>query len=344
MNKKLLVTGGAGYIGTHALVELVASGFTPVVFDNFSNSSRESIKRVERIIGSPIEVVEGDVRSAHDLNAVFSKADATGNGFDAVIHFAGLKAVGESVTQPLRYYENNVGGTVELLKAMDKHHVRSIVFSSSATVYGVPSRLPYDEDHGIAPTNPYGWTKAVAEQILQDWADVGEGRSAISLRYFNPIGAHASGLIGEDPRDVPNNLFPFITQVAVGKRAALAVFGDDYETVDGTGVRDYIHVVDLASGHLKAVEFSLANTGFSAFNLGTGKGTSVLALKQAFERNTGQNVPHTIKARRPGDIAEAFASVTRADTMLGWRATRTIDDMCSDGWRWQSSNPDGYPE
>ena len=342
MNKRLLITGGAGYIGTHTLAELIENGFSPVVLDNFSNSCPESIRRVEEITGSTIEVFEGDICSASDLEAVFDHAKATGKMFDAVVHFAGLKAVGESVSQPLRYYETNVGGTIALLKAMDTYYVRNIVFSSSATVYGVPSRLPYDEDHSIAPTNPYGWTKAVAERILEDWACTGEGRSAVSLRYFNPIGAHPSGRIGEDPRDTPNNLFPFITQVAVGKRPFLSVFGNDYDTVDGTGVRDYVHVVDLASGHLKAVEYGMTREGFSAFNLGTGKGTSVLELKQAFERATQTLVPHETKSRRPGDIAEAYASVTRANDKLGWRAKKTIEDMCIDGWRWQSTNPAGY--
>ncbi|MVW71376.1 UDP-glucose 4-epimerase GalE [Bordetella sp. 15P40C-2] len=342
MNKRLLVTGGAGYIGTHTLVELIENGFSPVVLDNFSNSCPESIRRVEEITGSKIEVFEGDICSSSDLAAVFDHAKATGEIFDAVIHFAGLKAVGESVAQPLRYYETNVGGTLALLKAMDTYGVRNIVFSSSATVYGVPIRLPYDEGHPISPTNPYGWTKAISERVLEDWANTGEGRSAVCLRYFNPIGAHPSGRIGEDPRDTPNNLFPFITQVAVGKRPFLSVFGNDYDTVDGTGVRDYVHVVDLACGHVKAVEFGFTSEGFSAFNLGTGKGTSVLELKHAFEQATQAAVRHEFKARRPGDIAAAFASVQLAEQSLGWRAKKSIDDMCIDGWRWQSSNPDGY--
>lgn len=342
MNKRLLITGGAGYIGTHTLVELIENGFSPVVLDNFSNSCRESLRRVEEITGSTIDFFEGDICSATDLYSVFEHAKTSGKMFDSVIHFAGLKAVGESVSQPLRYYETNVGGTIELLKAMDAYGVRKIVFSSSATVYGVPNRLPYDEEHSIAPTNPYGWTKAIAERILEDWACTGENRSAVSLRYFNPIGAHPSGKIGEDPRDTPNNLFPFITQVAVGKRPFLSIFGNDYDTVDGTGVRDYVHVVDLASGHLKAVEYGITSEGFSAFNLGTGKGTSVLELKQAFERTTQVLVPHEFRERRPGDIAAAFASVARAEQLLGWRAVKSIDDMCLDGWRWQSGNPDGY--
>jgi len=342
MTKCLLVTGGAGFIGSHTLVELVNKGYEPVVFDNFCNSSPESVRRVEKIVGRSVRVIEGDIVSADDLDRAFSDLAQAGTPVELVIHFAGLKAVGESVAKPLQYYENNVGGTVSLLAAMDRHGARRIIFSSSATVYGMPQYLPYDETHPIAPTNPYGWTKAMCERVLQDWADTGGGRSVVSLRYFNPIGAHVSGTIGEDPRDIPNNLFPFITQVAVGKREALAVFGDDYDTPDGTGVRDYVHVVDLAQGHVKAVSYCADHAGYVAFNLGTGTGTSVLELKRAFERVTQRAVPHVLQARRPGDVAQAYAQVERAATLLGWRALKGVDDMCADGWRWQSSNPNGY--
>lgn len=334
---RILVTGGAGYIGTHTLVELLAAGHEVLCLDNFSNSSAESVRRVERIAGRDVTLVEGDLRDGELLSKLFRE-----RSIDGVVHFAALKAVGESVAKPLAYYDNNVSGTVTLLEAMQSAGVRRIVFSSSATVYGAPDANPIAEDAPIRSSNPYGASKVMVEQMLRDLCVADPTFSVVALRYFNPIGAHPSGTIGEDPQDVPNNLFPFITQVAVGKRERLSVFGNDWPTVDGTGVRDYIHVVDLAIGHLKALEFAQSTTGFAAVNLGTGRGTSVLELVQAFERATGQRVPHTIAPRRPGDIAECWADPSLAQRLLGWRATRDIDVMCADGWRWQSSNPRGY--
>lgn len=343
MNQKLLVTGGAGYIGSHTLLALLRGGFTPIVLDNFSNSSPEVLRRVEALAGVTLEVVSGDICDAALLDRIFATQRALGTPISTVVHFAALKAVGESVEQPLHYYANNVGGTITLLAAMDKAAVRNMVFSSSATVYGEPVRLPYTEDHRIAPTNPYGWSKAVVEQILKDWAHIGGGRCGIALRYFNPIGAHESGTIGEAPSGIPNNLFPYITQVAVGKRERLAVFGDDYDTVDGTGVRDYLHVDDLAEGHVRAVEVALkGNAGFTAINLGTGRGTSVLQLVGAFEQASRRSIPYQVMPRRAGDIASAWANPELAHRLLGWRAKRTIEQMCVDGWRWQSQNPKGY--
>lgn len=343
MNQKLLVTGGAGYIGSHTLLALVREGFTPIVLDNFSNSSPEVLRRIEALAGTAVEFVQGDIRDAALLDQIFAQQRNQGTPVSVVVHFAALKAVGESVEQPLSYYANNVGGTVDLLAAMDRAKVRNLVFSSSATVYGEPLALPYTEDHRIGPTNPYGWTKAMVEQVLKDWTHSGEGRAGIALRYFNPIGAHVSGHIGEAPAGIPNNLFPYITQVAVGKRDRLAVFGDDYDTVDGTGVRDYLHVEDLADGHVRAVEFALnGEGGFTAINLGTGRGTSVLQLVAAFEQASGRRIPYDIMPRRPGDIAAAWADPDLAYRLLGWRAVRTIEQMCADGWRWQSQNPLGY--
>ncbi|MBC9906802.1 MULTISPECIES: UDP-glucose 4-epimerase GalE [Achromobacter] len=343
MNQKLLVTGGAGYIGSHTLLALLRSGFTPIVLDNFSNSSPEVLRRVEALAGVALEVVSGDICDAALLDRIFATQRDLGTPVSTVVHFAALKAVGESVEQPLHYYANNVGGTITLLAAMDRAEVRNMVFSSSATVYGEPICLPYTEDHRIAPTNPYGWSKAVVEQILKDWAHIGGGRCGIALRYFNPIGAHESGTIGEAPSGIPNNLFPYITQVAVGKRERLAVFGDDYETVDGTGVRDYLHVDDLAEGHVKAVDVALkGHAGFTAVNLGTGRGTSVLQLVAAFEQASGRSIPYEVMPRRAGDIASAWANPELAHRLLGWRAERTIEQMCVDGWRWQSQNPKGY--
>ncbi|MBJ7262404.1 MAG: UDP-glucose 4-epimerase GalE [Burkholderiaceae bacterium] len=338
----LLITGGAGYIGTHALIELIAQGFRPIVFDNFSNSSIESIRRVERIVGLPITVVAADLSDAAELDREFEHARSEGAPIVGVVHFAGLKAVGESVVDPMPYYRNNVGGTVTLLEAMDRHAVKTLIFSSSATVYGTPNTLPFDEYHRIAPTNPYGHSKAMVEQILTDWAARGGGRSAVSLRYFNPIGAHESGTIGEDPGQVPNNLFPFMTQVAVGLRGHLPVFGDDYETVDGTGVRDYVHVVDLARGHVDALTYALQHTSHNVFNLGAGQGTSVLQLIKQFAAVTGRSVPYTVVGRRPGDSAATYADASKAREQLGWVATKTLADMCADGWRWQAANPQGY--
>lgn len=343
MNQKLLITGGAGYIGSHTLLALIREGFSPIVLDNFSNSSPEVMRRIEVLAGMAVEFIHGDVRDAALLDQLFAHQRDQGTPVSAVVHFAALKAVGESVGRPVSYYSNNVGGTLSLLEAMDKAAVRNLVFSSSATVYGEPVSLPYTEDHQIAPTNPYGWTKAMVEQILSDWTRGGQQRCGIALRYFNPIGAHPSGLIGEAPSGIPNNLFPYITQVAVGERARLAVFGDDYDTVDGTGVRDYLHVDDLADGHVRAVEYALkGNGGFTAINLGTGRGTSVLQLISAFERVSGRSIPYDIMPRRPGDIASAWADPDLAYRLLGWRALRTIDEMCADGWRWQAQNPQGY--
>ncbi|WP_251864306.1 UDP-glucose 4-epimerase GalE [Achromobacter sp. Marseille-Q4962] len=343
MTKSLLVTGGAGYIGSHTLLELLKAGYKPVVFDNFSNSCAEVLSRVEELSGCAIDVIEGDIRDKSALVRLFEARRLANEPVEAVVHFAALKAVGESVEKPTEYYDNNVGGTLSLLKAMDTCGIRKLVFSSSATVYGEPLRLPYTEDHPFAPTNPYGHTKAMVEQILKDWCHASDERSAVALRYFNPIGAHPSGRIGEAPQGRPNNLFPFITQVAVGKRDKLSVFGDDYETVDGTGVRDYLHVVDLAIGHVLAVAYMASgNRGFQGINLGTGRGTSVLELARTFERVTGRPVPYEILPRRPGDIAQAWADPTVAAALLGWRANRDIEEMCIDGWRWQSQNPDGY--
>lgn len=343
MTTSLLVTGGAGYIGSHTLIELIAAGYKPLVLDNFSNSSPEVLRRVEELSGQAVEFVEGDIRDENALVALFEKRRLDQRPVEAVIHFAALKAVGESVDKPVEYYSNNVSGTLSLLRAMDRCAVRQLVFSSSATVYGEPMSLPYTEDHPFAPTNPYGHTKAMVEQILMDWCQALSDRSAVALRYFNPIGAHPSGRIGEAPQGRPNNLFPFITQVAVGKRDQLSVFGDDYDTVDGTGVRDYLHVVDLATGHVRAVDYmARGGRGFRGINLGTGRGTSVLGLARTFERVTGQKIPYEILPRRSGDIAQAWADPTLAATLLGWHANRDIEEMCVDGWRWQSRNPDGY--
>ncbi|MGE5337619.1 MAG: UDP-glucose 4-epimerase GalE [Gemmatimonadota bacterium] len=333
----ILVTGGAGYIGSHTIVELLAAGHRVVCLDNYSNSAPEALVRVRAITGCPLLAVEGDVRDAALLERVFAD-----HAFDGVIHFAALKAVGESVAKPLAYYDNNVGGTLALLAAMRRARVRRLVFSSSATVYGAPDALPIPEGAPIRTTNPYGATKAMVEQILRDVAASEPAWSFISLRYFNPIGAHPSGQIGEDPNDVPNNLFPFILQVAIGKRERLNVFGDDWPTGDGTGVRDYLHVVDLALGHLRAIEHAGRQEGFGAINLGTGRGTSVLELVHAFEAATGRRIPYEITSRRPGDIAACWADPALAARALGWQATRTIEQACADGWRWQQQNPNGY--
>ena len=335
--QRVLVTGGAGYIGSHTLIELLAAGHTLVCLDNYSNSSPEALRRVERIAGRSFETVEGDIRDAALLDALCAR-----HRFDAVIHFAALKAVGESVARPLDYYENNVAGTIALLQACRRHAVHRFVFSSSATVYGAPERLPLTEDAPTRAVNPYGATKLMVEQMLRDLAAAQPEFSAVARRYFNPVGAHESGQIGEDPADVPNNLFPFITQVAVGLRDSLAVFGSDWPTRDGTGVRDYIHVVDLAAGHVRALDFAARHGGFHAFNLGTGRGTSVLELVAAFERATGRSVPCRMAPRRAGDIAECWADPGRACAALGWTAQRGIEQMCADGWRWQSANPRGY--
>jgi UDP-glucose 4-epimerase len=332
----VLVTGGAGYIGSHTMVELLMTGFDVICVDNFANSSPEAVKRVEKIAGKRVTLVNGDVRDRLVLSRVFNRP------IDGVVHFAALKAVGESVERPVEYYDNNVGGTLALLDAMATKGVNRFVFSSSATVYGVPDTLPLIESSPIRPVNPYGHTKAMIEQILRDWCHARAERAAVALRYFNPIGAHESGTIGEDPQDIPNNVFPYITQVAVGKRPHLNVWGNDWPTRDGTGVRDYLHVMDLAAGHVAALEYAATHPGFHAINLGTGHGTSVLELVNAFERASGTPIPTVMAARREGDIAECYADASLAKRELGWQARRSIEDACADGWRWQQRNPNGY--
>lgn len=337
MSQKILVTGGAGYIGSHTVVELARAGHVPVVYDNFSNSSRAVVARIEELAGRPIEVVEGDIGDAGALERVLSR-----HRFDATVHFAGLKAVGESVAQPLAYYRNNVAGTVTLLECLARADVRRFVFSSSATVYGDPRTVPIREDAPTGATNPYGMTKWQIEQILADLARSDPSWSIGVLRYFNPVGAHASGRIGEDPRGVPNNLLPFVAQVAIGRREQVSVFGGDYPTPDGTGVRDYIHVVDLALGHLAALDRVARVPGLWTVNLGTGRGYSVLEMIRAFERASGRPVAYRIVDRRPGDIATCYADPALAGELLGWQARRTLDEMCADAWRWQSLNPNGF--
>jgi len=334
---KVLVTGGAGYIGSHTMIELMAAGFEVICVDNFSNSDPRALDRVEGIAGRPLHRIQGDVRDVATLARAFAVGPVR-----AVVHFAALKAVGESISRPLDYYDNNVSGTLALLRACRRAGVDHFVFSSSATVYGVPQRLPLTEDMPLSAVNPYGATKVAVEQILRDLCTAESDMSVVALRYFNPIGAHPSGLIGEDPRDVPNNLFPFITQVAIGRRERLSVFGKDWPTPDGTGVRDYIHVVDLARGHLSALKFSLRQAGFCAINLGTGRGTSVLELVHAFEAACGLRIAYEVVARRSGDIASCWADAGRARQLLGWSAQHTLEQMCVDGWRWQKANPDGY--
>ncbi len=333
----ILVTGGAGYIGSHTCILLIEAGYDVVVFDNFCNSSRESIKRVEKIVGKEITLIEGDIRNRESLHHVFETYQIS-----AVIHFAGLKAVGESVEQPLKYYDYNVYGTIVLCEVMQEHGCKSIVFSSSATVYGDPHTTPIKEDFPLSATNPYGRSKLFIEEILRDlYASDNEWR-VVLLRYFNPVGAHISGTIGEDPHGIPNNLMPFITQTAVGKRDHLNVFGDDYDTPDGTGVRDYIHVIDLAQGHLDALRKIKDFDQVMTINLGTGNGYSVLDMVKAFEKVSGQKVPYKIAPRRSGDIAKCYADPSYAKEILGWEAKRSIEEMCEDNWRWQSKNPDGY--
>lgn len=336
---RILVTGGAGYIGSHTCVELLEAGHDVVVLDNLVNSHRAALQRVAEIAGRAPVLERADINDADALDRIF-----TAHRFDAVVHFAGLKAVGESVEQPLRYYRNNVGGTVVLCEAMHAHGVRKLVFSSSATVYGDPASVPITEDFPLGATNPYGWSKLMIEQILRDLAVADSGWHIALLRYFNPVGAHASGLIGEDPQGIPNNLMPFVTQVAAGVRDRLNVFGDDYPTPDGTGVRDYIHVVDLARGHLAALDYLSGHEGARAFNLGTGRGYSVLEMIGAFERVTGQSIPYRVVERRPGDVASCYADPSLAQRELGWQAQRGIDDMVRDAWNWQSLNPRGYGE
>jgi UDP-glucose 4-epimerase len=333
----ILVTGGAGYIGSHTCVELLNAGQDVTVFDNFCNSSAEALARVERITGKKPTLVQGDIRDRAALVAALKQSGAT-----AVIHFAGLKAVGESVQNPLAYYDNNVVGTVRLLEAMGECGVKTLVFSSSATVYGDPQRLPLTEDHPLSTTNPYGQTKLVIEDMLRDMFRSDTSWHISILRYFNPVGAHSSGLIGEDPQGTPNNLLPFVAQVAVGRRPFLNVWGGDYDTPDGTGVRDYIHVVDLALGHLKALARLSQHTECQAINLGTGVGYSVLDMVKAFEQASGKPVPYQVAPRRAGDIAACYADPANAFNLLGWRAERGLDAMCADAWRWQSGNPNGY--
>ncbi len=333
----IFVTGGAGYIGSHTCVELLNAGHQVTVFDNFCNSQPESLRRVQHITGKKLTLVQGDLRDAPALLAALRASGAT-----AVLHFAGLKAVGESVQDPLAYYDNNVLGTLRLLQAMQECSLKTLVFSSSATVYGDPHYLPLTEAHPLAATNPYGQTKLIIEEMLRDLYRSEPGWRFCLLRYFNPVGAHASGLIGEDPQGTPNNLLPYVAQVAVGRRPFLNVWGNDYATPDGTGVRDYIHVVDLALGHLKALERLQQHAECQAINLGTGVGYSVLEMVRAFEQASGKPVPYEVAARRTGDIAACYAAPAQALALLGWRAERGLQAMCDDAWRWQSSNPNGY--
>lgn len=336
---KILVTGGAGYIGSHACVELLNAGYEVVVLDNLSNSKEEALRRVQEITGKSLKFYKADLLDTEALDTIFKQ-----ESIDAVMHFAGLKAVGESVSIPLRYYHNNITGTLLLCEAMQKYGVKNMVFSSSATVYGDPSRVPITEDFPLSATNPYGHTKLMIEQILRDLYISDNSFNIAILRYFNPVGAHKSGLIGEDPKGIPNNLVPYITQVAAGKLDELKVFGNDYPTPDGTGVRDYIHVVDLVLGHLKALDKLMTNPGVVTYNLGTGKGYSVLEMVNAFIKVTGKPIPYRIVDRRPGDIASCYADPSKANKELGWKATRGLEEMCQDAWRWQSNNPNGYED
>ncbi len=335
---KILVTGGAGYIGSHTCVEILNEGHSVVVLDNLSNSSVKAVNMVESITGKPIHFIQADLLDRSAIDEILGTQE-----IDAVIHFAGLKAVGESVEQPLWYYHNNITGTLHLLDSMVKHEVKTLVFSSSATVYGDPDSVPIDENFPTRATNPYGQTKLMIEQILSDLFHSDPSWQISILRYFNPAGAHISGKIGEDPNGIPNNLLPYVSQVAIGKLAALKVFGGDYETPDGTGVRDYIHVVDLALGHLAALNF-LSSPRLAIHNLGTGQGYSVLEALSAFEAASGKNIPHEIAPRRAGDIAACYADPAKAEKDLGWRATRSLEQMCKDAWRWQTNNPNGYTE
>lgn len=338
MNSGILVTGGAGYIGSHTTLALLKAGYKVVVLDNLCNSSVESLRRVEQMVGYTPTFIQGDVRNGAFLQRIFAE-----HSIDAVLHFAGLKAVGESVSHPLRYYDNNVHGSQVLLQVMAESSVFKFVFSSSATVYGEPAQMPISEACPVGlPTNPYGRSKLMVEDMLRDLVIADPRWSIAILRYFNPVGAHESGLIGEDPNGIPNNLLPYIAQVAIGKLPELAVFGNDYPTSDGTGVRDYIHVVDLAEGHLLALEALKTRTGAHVWNLGTGQGYSVLEMVRAFELASGKSVPYRLAPRRPGDIATCYADPARAERELGWKARRGLDEMMRDAWRWQSMNPDGY--
>lgn len=333
----ILVTGGAGYIGSHTVIELLKENHSVVVVDNLSNSNQESLKRVEKITNASIPFYQLDVRDASALEEVFVE-----HNFDAAIHFAGLKSVGQSVSQPLEYYSNNIDSTLVLVEAMKKHGVKKLVFSSSATVYGTPEELPLKESSrvGVGITNPYGQTKFMIEQILRDLSVSDDSFEVTLLRYFNPVGAHESGLIGEDPNDIPNNLLPYVSQVAVGKLEKVSVFGDDYDTVDGTGVRDYIHVIDLARGHVAALQHS--QPGVETYNLCTGRGVSVLELISAFSKAAKKDVPYQIVGRRPGDVGSCYASPEKAHSRIGWKAEKSIEEACQDSWRWQSQNPNGF--
>ena len=335
----ILITGGAGYIGSHTCIEMINAGYEVVVVDNLDNSNAESLKRVEKITGTSVKFYKEDVRDKEALRRIYSE-----NKIEAAIPFAGLKAVGESVREPIMYYDNNLKNTIALLEVMNEFGVKKIVFSSSATVYGVATEMPLTEGMPLGAINPYGRTKYFIEEILRDLYVADKDWCIALLRYFNPIGAHKSGLIGEDPKGIPNNLMPYISQVAVGKLEKLHVFGNDYKTVDGTGVRDYIHVVDLAQGHVKAIDWALGNKGCEAFNLGTGNGTSVLQLRDAFVKASGIDVPYVIDPRRPGDPDEVYADATKAKEVLGWEANLGIEEMCEDTWRWQKGNPKGYTE
>lgn len=332
----ILVTGGTGFIGSHTCVELIQAGYDVVILDNLSNSKESCVDRIKEITGVSVKFYKTDLLDLESTKRVFEE-----NKIDSVIHFAGLKAVGESVEKPLEYYENNIGGTINLLKAMRDANCKSIVFSSSATVYGVNNKVPYTEDMSTSATNPYGYTKVMIEQILNDMTVSDSDWSVVALRYFNPIGAHESGRIGENPNGIPNNLVPYIAQVAVGKLEHLRVFGDDYETPDGTGVRDYIHVTDLAKGHLAALEYAAENKGFQPINLGTGKGSSVMEVVKAYEKACGKNIPVVVTPRRAGDIAESYAETGLAKKLLGWEAKLDINKMCEDSWNFTVKNPEG---
>lgn len=335
---RILVTGGAGYIGSHTCVELLNEGYEVVIVDNLYNANKKAVDRVEEITGKKVTFYEADICDRAAMDAIFDKEEV-----DAVIHFAGLKAVGESVSKPVEYYQNNIAGTLTLCDSMRNHGVKNIIFSSSATVYGDPAMIPITEEcpKGIC-TNPYGWTKWMLEQVLMDIQKSDPEWNVILLRYFNPIGAHKSGMIGEDPKGIPNNLLPYVAQVAIGKLECLGVFGDDYDTPDGTGVRDYIHVVDLARGHVKAIQKLADKEGVSIYNLGTGNGYSVLQVVHAFEKACGHPINYAIKPRRPGDIAMCYCDPKKAKDELGWVAEYGIEDMCADSWRWQTKNPNGY--
>ena len=335
---KILVTGGTGYIGSHTCVQLIEKGWQPVIIDSLVNSKISVLDRIQQITGTRPAFIEGDVRNADLLQQVLKE-----QAIEAVIHFAGLKAVGESVSMPLKYYDNNVHGSVVLMQAMKQCHVKTLVFSSSATVYGDAIEMPLKEDAPTSATNPYGQSKLMVEKVIADLCSSDPSWSITALRYFNPVGAHSSGLMGEDPQGIPNNLMPFLAQVAVGRREELQVFGNDYQTPDGTGVRDYIHVIDLAQGHISALIHGHGKAGHHIFNLGTGKGNSVLEMLNAFGKACGKDLKYKIVSRRPGDVAASWADPHKAQSVLNWKAQKSLDDMCQDTWRWQSQNPNGYP-